>query len=223
MTKQKQSVLKQQRVFDCSSLTPSKATTTDQAPLVIKDRDTSVEKLNNSSMSKKTIANFKMRNTAGEINNWQNSSQDKILLDEKKKTGPKQTPPLQPGLRRFKTQTKEEAGNYKQMTSSSLAPLEEGLQTSSFAEDLSQNQAKIDVVLPESNSQTNKIGRFASTLGIVQNISMNDETSRFSDAGQKELSIVESDDQSHGMDTPTATVAHVNGGFTQKIPTRKSK
>jgi len=56
---------------------------------VIKDRDTSVEKLNNSSMSKKTIANFKMRNTAGEINNWQNSSQDKILLDEKKKTGPK--------------------------------------------------------------------------------------------------------------------------------------
>ena len=76
--------------------------------------------------------------------NWQNSSQDRILIsskNERRNGSKKQSPPLQAGIKRFKTQTREGDG----LPILPLHPMaekgavEDGLETSSFAEDLSYN------------------------------------------------------------------------------------
>ena len=76
--------------------------------------------------------------------NWQNSSQDRILIsskNERRNGSKKQSPPLQAGIKRFKTQTREGDGipMLPLYPMAEKGPLEDGLETSSFAEDLSYN------------------------------------------------------------------------------------
>ena len=127
----------------------------------------------------------------------QSSSQDQIVLNRRspRNRGGKQVPPPQAGVKRFKTQTREN----EQVASASMpqslakAQIEDAIESSSFAEDRS-----MKVVEPE-HEDGKKIGRLQQNMAIHANVSVNGDTVRLSD---HELSIVESDGGQHEIDTP---------------------
>ena len=85
----------------------------------------------------------------------------------------------------------------------------DGMETSSFNEDLS----KMDAI--EAISGGKPVPRISQNLNLLHNVSVHDEA-YISDAGLKELSVVESDNSDQGLDTPAAylkKVKHVGGGF----------
>ena len=81
---------------------------------------------------------------------------------------------------------------------------EEGFETSSFAEDVSQtNQPKIDLGTTGEGS----VGKQSKIPQLYQK-SVQDENYKLSDTGLKELSIVESDGSAHDLvETPATTLA----------------
>ena len=66
-----------------------------------------------------------------------------------------------------------------------------------------------------------KVPRKAPNLALLHNLSMNEDAAKISDAGLKELSIVESDNSAHahGLETPAAALKRVPraGGFREML------
>ena len=88
------------------------------------------------------------------------------------------------------------------------AKLEEGMDTSSFNEDLSVTQ-KIE----GGNDSVKKGRKAAPQLGLTQQLSATDELGKVSDPNLKELSIVESEHSNH-VDTPADVLNSMRqGGF----------
>lgn len=153
-----------------------------------------------------------------DCSNWQNSSQDRLLLNpskNSKRNGQKKAPPIQPGLKRFKTQTKE-----SQKIVNQLIPhhreVDPGLETSSFNEDLS----KFDGMDKSSGGKPYPL--------ISQNLKVGLEQDTDELSNLKELSVVESDNSDvDGIDTPAAYVKkvrnHHRGQNFQGLPIDQSK
>ena len=83
-----------------------------------------------------------MKNTAKVANNWHNQSQDKILINsvKQKNASSKKAPPT-PGLRRFKTQTRDNTGDNDDPDVGLVKHInhDDTNETSSLAEDMSNN------------------------------------------------------------------------------------
>ena len=89
----------------------------------------------------------------------------------------------------------------------------DGVDTSSFNEDLSYNQqTKFDLLEAGSGG---KVPRIPQNLAMLHNVSVHDDTAYISGDGLKELSVVESDNSDQGMDTPAAYLKAPmkHGGF----------
>ena len=145
------------------------------------------------------------------------SSQDQLAINRRspRKKEVKQVPPPQAGVKRFKTQTREN----EQVTATVPQPraqeqINDAIESSSFAEDRSMRQGEQD-----------QVGRLPQKVAIHANVSVNGDTVRLSD---HELSIVESNDGQHEIDTPANPNWHLRGDSfndamtkTQRIPYSK--
>ena len=153
-----------------------------------------------------------------DCSNWQNSSQDRLLLNpskNSKRNGQKKAPPIQPGLKRFKTQTKESQKIVNQLIPHNREG-DPGLETSSFNEDLS----KFDGMDKSSGGKPYPLISQNLKVGLEQ------DTDELSEG--KELSVVESDNSSvDGLDTPAAYMKkvrnHHRGQNFQGLPVDQSK
>ena len=133
--------------------------------------------------------------------------------------GVKQAPPIGPGIKRFKTQTKDkEKQPVSEVSVSNAIRHEDGLETSSFAEDPSIH------VIPVESSTGSKLAQLPLTLGYLQGLNggQADEMAKFSDTGLKELSIVESDGEGHETPACDRKQGSFNSSIVEWSPRRKS-